>query len=164
MELFQIHEKIQGFERLDFEKKDVRKGMRAIGTLIRKDAREKVAINVLKRTRVREVYTGSTVGEYPGKLSGTLRKSITAKISRPGFMVKIWPSPKFFSKGDYYPAFLFYGVTRKARRQDHKAQVKTGKWRIAPRGNYMADALKERESDVRKILSDTLYSALKVWP
>ncbi len=164
MELFQVHEKIEGFERIDFEKKDVRKGMRAIGAIIRKDSREKIAINALKRTRGRKVYTGSTAGEYPRKLSGTTRKSITAKISRPGFLVKIWPDPKYFSKGDYYPAFLFYGVTGKAKRQDHKAQTKTGKFRIAPRGNYITDTLKEREGDVRKILSDTLYNALKVCP
>lgn len=164
MELLEVNEKIEGFERIDFDKAGVKKAIRAIGMLVRRDSRKKVAISAVKRTRGKKVYTGSKPGEYPRKLSGTLRRSITARVSRPGFMVKIQPDPKYYAKDNFYPAFLWYGVTGKARRQDHKAQVKDGRWRIAPRANYMADALRENESTVRAILRDALQNSLKIYP
>lgn len=164
MELLQVTEKIEGFERIDFDKKKVKAAMRKIGMLIRGDAKKKVALSAIKRSRGKKHYTGSQPGQYPRKLSGTLRKSISYKVSRPGFMVKIQPDARAFKTDNFYPAFLWYGVTGNARRKDHQAQVKTGKWRVAPRANYMADALQERDAEVRRVLGDALYDALKVWP
>ena len=152
MELLEVNEKIEGFEQIDFDRREIRKGMRTIGTMIRRDARKKVARKVVSKP-----------GEYPGKQSGKLQKSLTSTVSRPGFMVKIWPDPKKLDD-DYYPAFLWYGVTGKSRRKDHKTQVKNGRYRIAPRANYMADTLKERETEVRKILLDALHNSLKIYP
>lgn len=164
MDLFSTHVQIDGFERLDFDKKKVKAAMRKIGALIRGDARKKVALSAIKRSKGKERYTGSQPGQYPRKKSGTLRKSISYKVSRPGFMVKVQPDARAFKADNFYPAFLWYGVTGNARRKDRKAQVKNGKWRVAPRANYMADALQERDAEVRRVLGDALYDAIKVWP
>jgi len=142
-----------GFDRsLDFDKSQVRKAMRKAGTLVAKDARKRVS----KGGR-------STPGEYPGKRTGRLAKSIKAKVSRSGFLVRIEPKAgSSVPASDPYFAYLFYGVRRgAARRKDRKAQA-GGPYRIKPRGNYMADALQSEGGSVRQLLSEALAKGLRV--
>ena len=143
---------IDGFDsygKLDFDKKEIRKAMRRAGALVRADARKLVG----KRG-------ASAQGEYPGLGKGRLRRSITYRVSRPGFMVKIEPQ-KTADMKYFYPAFLWYGVRRDAKRgKSHKKQAATGAWRIAPRANYMVDALNRRADNVRAILRQAFAEAL----
>lgn len=154
----EVHVAMAGFEReLDFDKKKVREAMRKIGVLIRRDARKDVGRKAIPG----RPYQGSVEGEFPRKLTGRLRKSINYKVSRPGFLVMIRPQPKSIP-GDFYPAFLHYGVTGKPRRKDHKAQEKDGMWRIAPRKNYMVEVLKRHEGTIKTTLHKALVAALKI--
>jgi len=144
---------IDGFDsygKLDFDKKEIRKAMRRAGTVVRGEARKLVGKK-----------GGSSEGEYPGLRKGRLRRSIIYRVSRPGFMVKIEPQ-KTADMKDFYPAFLWYGVRRGAKRgKSHKKQAATGAWRIAPRENYMVDALNRRADDVRTILRQAFAEALR---
>lgn len=144
----EIFETITGHSRIDFDKKKIRKAMRKFGAEIRKESRRLVARRAI-----------SAAGEYPGRDSGELFRSIKVKVSRPGFLVRISPE-KTAGMKDFYPAFLYYGVTGKSRRSDHKEQAKDGKWRIAPRRNYMVDALESRRDFVQAGLRAALQDAL----
>lgn len=144
----ELNVKYEGFSRIDFERKKVRKTMQAIGRDIQKEARKLVG----RRYR-------SGMGQNPGRRTGRLRRSIRYSVSRPGFLVRIRPQ-KTGDMKEFYPAFLFHGVTGQARRKDHQAQSKSGRWRIAPRANYMVDALDNRRSHVYGLLRKTLENSL----
>ncbi len=138
------------YGKLDFDKKEIRKAMRRAGVLVRAEGRKLVS----KRG-------ASKKGQYPGLGKGRLRRSITYRVSRAGSMVKIEPQ-KTADMKDFYPAFLWYGVRKGAKRgKSHKKQDATGAWRIEPRENYMVDALNNRADDVRSILKRAFAEALR---
>lgn len=140
---------LAGHSRIDFDRRPVRRAMRKVGAEVRKDARRMVARRAI-----------SAAGQYPGRNSGALYRSIKARVSRSGFMVVVRPE-KTPQMDEFYPAYLWYGVTGRARRKDHRAQPKDGRWRIAPRRNYMTDALDARRGSVQETLRATLLDSLK---
>ncbi|TDV60128.1 hypothetical protein [Pseudomonas sp. LP_7_YM] len=138
------------YGKLDFDKKEIRKAMRRAGVVVRAEGRKLVS----KRTV-------SEKGQYPGMRKGRLRRSLTYRVSRSGFLVKIEPQKTADMKA-FYPAFLWYGVRRGAKRgKSHRKQEATGAWRIAPRENYMVDALNNRTNEVRLILKRAFAEALR---
>jgi hypothetical protein len=138
------------YGKLDFDKKEIRKAMRRAGVLVRAEGRKLVSKRGVSET-----------GQYPGMGKGRLRRSINYRVSRAGFMVKIEPA-KTADMKDFYPAFLWYGVRRGAKRgKSHRKQAATGAWRIAPRENYMVDALNNRGDDVRSLLKRAFAEALR---
>ncbi len=147
---------LDNFSKDLFDKREVRKGMREAGALVRTAARNLVD-------------TASRFSEYPHKATGTLRDSIRAKVSRPGFMVVIRPelTAKMRAKsGEFYPAFLHYGVKNSSlkgaeRRRARRRGKLSGSWRIAPRANYMEDALQDRKQRVKAVLVQALRDALR---
>lgn len=154
MSRFEINTTIDGFSRVDFDKKPIKKTMRSIGQKVQTDARRLVARKAI-----------STAGEYPGKDTGTLQKSTKFKLSKPGFLVTIAPRPNSgtVKGGEFYPGILYYGVRRGAvRRKDKKKQTQTGAWRIAPRGNHVVDAAENRRAWAQSAIADALESAL-IW-
>lgn len=140
----------EGFDRaLDFDKKQVRAGMRRAGRIVVKDAQGRISGS-----------PGSGAGDYPGMRTGRMYRAIRAKVSRSGFMVKIMPNMPAGAKG-YYPGYLYYGVRRQAARtRGHRRQA-SGPYRIAPRKNFMADALDARQSEVRDVLGEALRKAFR---
>lgn len=142
---------LQGFRAIDFDKKEIRKGMRKAGQDVRKAARQLIA------SKVR-----SSGGENPGKQTGKLYRSLGFKVSRSGFMAVV-EHKKIAGMKNFYWAYLYFGVRRGAkRRKDHQKQEDNGNgWRIAPRNNYVVDALDARRSEVQKTIADSLKRALK---
>lgn len=154
------------FEREAFDKRKIRAGMRKAGLL------------VTQRAQMNLVLSRGESG-YPVNRTSELVHSIGFKVSRAGFLVKVAPQMTSGMTA-YYPAFLHYGVkqgskvkplapgkghgksNRRARgeRADLITARKAGGWRIAPRDNYMTDALQDAKSDVQKILNDAFASAL----
>lgn len=142
---------LDGFSRIDFDAKQVRKGMRQIGADVRKHARRLIARRAI-----------SGAGEYPGRQSGTLMRAIKAKVSRSGFMVMIRPYKTDEMGKHFYPAYLHYGVRRyrsAALAKRHKKQPE-GPYRLAPRRNFMTDALEARRDNARNVLRGVLQDAL----
>lgn len=148
-DLLETHVTIAGHKRIDFDGKRVRKAMRSAGADIRKQARRLVARRAV-----------SQAGQDPGRRTGHLYRSIKATVSRSGFMVKIRPETTAEMGDDFYPAYLFYGVTGRARRADHRAQPKDGRWRVSPRANYMEEALAARRAAVQHTIHGALLDAL----
>lgn len=130
--MLETHVSFTGHSRIDFDEKQVRKAMRQLGADVRKTAQRLVARKAI-----------SHAGEFPGKQSGALQRSIKARVSRPGFLVRIAPT-KTSEMQDFYPAFLGYGV----------------RGRFAPRKNYMTEAQDKRSDHVRQVLKQTLIDAL----
>ncbi|WP_033458848.1 hypothetical protein [Bordetella bronchiseptica] len=136
------------YRRLDFKKQEIRKGMRIAGRTVQKAAR-------------RRIRKGKAIGDYPAGQTGKLARSIQVKVSRSGFMVRVGPQKTPAMGEDFYPAYLFYGVTGKRARKDRRPQAKDGRWRVKPRGNYMVDALEEQTGNVRTGLAAAFEAALK---
>lgn len=154
MSKFEINATIEGFSRVDFDKKPIKKTMRSIGQKVQTDARRLVARRAI-----------SAAGEYPGRDTGALWKSTKYKVSKPGFLVTIAPRPGdgTIKSGEFYPGILYYGVRRGAiRRKDKKKQTQTGAWRISPRGNHVVDAAENRRAWAQSVIAESLQSAL-IW-
>lgn len=147
--MLEVNATITGFSRIDFDKKKIRKVLRAEGAIIRKEARKLVARRAI----------ASAPGEYPTRQTGALMRSIKVKVSKPGFMVKIAPY-KTSEMSAFYPAFLNNGITGLPARKDRKAQLKNGKWRVAPRKNYMIEALNHRRETSRAAILNALQDSL----
>jgi hypothetical protein len=147
----EVHVGWTGHTRIDFDKKKIRKALRVRGRDIQKEARRLVARRAV-----------SDAGNMPGRDTGALQRSIKARVSRPGFLVSIRPHKTAEMGDDFYPAFLYYGVRRDAkRRTDRKKQVDNGKgWRIEPRGNFMTEALARRRDVSQTALKAALQDAL----
>lgn len=147
---------------LVFNRSTMRKAFIKLGQVHMRDARRLV----MSRTR-------SQPGGNPAYRSGKLARSIgyyvpRASKKRAGLMVLIAPNQKRgegnrLIDGDFYPAFLFYGVRRGAKRgkSHHKGKSGGSGWKIAPRNNYMAEVLERRSAWTRYILSRALRKSLK---
>lgn len=154
---------IEGFDQFGreiFDKKQIRKGMRRAGQLVARRAQLSLAL-------------ARGQNNYPVSRTGRTVEAIRFKVSRAGFLVKIAPS-KTPDMKDYYPAYLHYGVKRgarvrglasgKRRAKGERAAALTQRaasgWRIAPRANYMEDALQDEKAKVQAILSAAFAAAL----
>lgn len=159
-------EGFENFERDAFDKRKIRAGMRKVGLLIVQRAQMNLVL-------------GKGQDGYPVNRTGSTVESISFKVSRSGFLVRISPT-KTSSMEEFYPAYLHYGVkkgrrlgklapgqgkgksNRRARgeRAAALAERASGEWRITPRDNYMADALQDSATQVQSILSAAFASAL----
>lgn len=160
---------IDGFEQFHhdiFDKKEIKKGMRKAGRLVAGRAQLNIAM-------------ARGQGNYPTSRTGRTIDSIKFKVSRAGFLVKVAPR-KTSAMADYYPAYLHYGVKEgsqlrplapgqgrgksnrrgKGERAAALAQRASGGWRIAPRANYMEDALQDEKAKVEAILKAAFAAAL----
>jgi len=155
---------IEGFDQFGreiFDKKQIRKGMRKAGRLVSRRAQLNLAL-------------ARGQDNYPVSRTGRTVESITFNVSRAGFLVKIAPQ-KTSSMKDYYPSFVHCGVERGARVLGPTAGRRGGKreraaalaeraasvWRIAPRANYMEDALQDEKEQVQSILKAAFAAALR---
>lgn len=146
-----------------FDKKKIRAGMRKAGRL------------VMQRAQMNLALARDDEG-YPVNRTGATLHSISFRVSKSGFLVRVAPK-KTSAMKEYYPAYLFYGVKRGARLSRLKAGEKhttkrrregirlrearrNNDWLIAPRDNYMADALQDSNSEVQAILSAAFAAAL----
>lgn len=159
-------EGFDSFTRDAFDKRKIRAGMRKVGLLITQKAQMNLVL-------------GKGQDGYPVNRTGATVESVSFKVSRSGFLVRISPT-KTTAMEEFYPAYLHYGV-KKGRRLGKLAPGKgkgksnrraigaraaalaeraAGEWRIKPRDNYMADALQDSSSQVQSILSAAFAAAL----
>lgn len=134
--MLEIHETITGHERIDFDRSKIRRAMRGFGQDVRKEARRRLARRAI-----------SAPGQDPGRDTGNLQRSVIYKVSRPGFLVRIYPGTSELRRKNnhWYAAYLYYGSKRG----------------LEPRANYMAEALEARRDDVRVRLRGALLDSLK---
>ncbi|WP_175712642.1 hypothetical protein [Burkholderia ambifaria] len=142
-------EGFEGFDRsIDFKKSKVRAAMRKAGRLVTGQAQMNLAL-------------ARGAKDYPRVRSSALLDSISFKVSRSGFLVRVAPKKTAAMPAPYF-VYLHYGVRRGAkRRKDRRAQP-AGPYRIKPRANYMVDALDEKSGEIKTILSAALAAALDI--
>lgn len=157
-----LHVEFKQPDELVFNRARMRKAFIKIGQVHMRDARRLV----MNRAR-------SNPGDNPGYRTGKLARSIgyyvpRASSRRPGLMVRIAPNQKRgegnrLIEGDFYPAFLFYGVRRGAKRKKshHKGNSGGSGWKVASRNNFMTQVLENRKTWTRYILSRELRKALR---
>ncbi|AOE63788.1 hypothetical protein QZH45_04860 [Pseudomonas corrugata] len=159
-------EGFDNFERDAFDKRKIRAGMRKVGLLITQRAQMNLVL-------------GKGQDGYPHNRTGATVESVSFKVSRSGFLVRISPT-KTAAMEEFYPAYLHYGVKKGRRlgklapgqgkgRSNRRAKGiraaaladrAAGEWRIKPRDNYMADALQDSSAQVQSILSAAFAAAL----
>ncbi len=132
-----FHVDVQQPAEMRFNRARVRRAFVTIGQRHMRDARRLV----MRRAR-------SAPGENPGYQTGRLARSIGymvpgASKKRAGFMTRIAPNQRNgkgnrMISGDFYPAFLFFGVRggAKRRRSHHRGASGGSGWRLAPRQSY----------------------------
>lgn len=155
---------IEGFDQFGreiFNKKQIRKGMRKAGQVVARRAQLNLAL-------------ARGQGNYPVSRTGRTVESIKFKVSRAGFLVKVAPR-KTPDMKEYYPAYLHYGVKEGAKVRSLGPGLRRAKgaraalvakraasgWRIAPRTNYMEDALQDEKDQVQSILKAAFAAALR---
>lgn len=157
-----LHVDFPNVQGIRFNKARVRRAFVDIGRSVRRDAVRKVVRRAISKE-----------GEAPGRVTGDLARSIgyyvpRATSRRPGFMVKVSHNKgegasKAIPSSDFYPAYLFYGVRRSARRgKSHRKGASGGSpWRIAPRQNYFAKTLRDRSYQIQRTLFNALQASVK---
>ena len=141
----------------DFDTRVLKKNFRTVGAEVRKIARRFVSKRAVSRA-----------GEFPGMDTGTLRKSIKAKVSRSGFSVGV-ASYKIEGMDVYYPAFVYWGHRSKGadrvngipdKKQHGRKRV--GEKVAKPRRNYIVEAA-ERYGQTRyqSVMQRVLVDAIK---
>lgn len=160
-------EGFDSFKREAFDKRKIRAGMRKVGLLITQRAQMNLVL-------------GKGQDGYPVNRTGATVESVSFKVSRSGFLVRISPT-KTSAMEEFYPAYLHYGVKKgrklgklapgKGKGKSNRraigaraaalAERAAGEWRIKPRDNYMADALQDSSSQVQSILSAAFAAALR---
>lgn len=132
--MLEVNVKLDGFSRIDFDKRKIRKTMQVLGRDVQKEARWLVSRRLI-----------SGAGEFPGRDTGALWRAIKYKVSKPGFLVRIQPDKTAEMGPDFYPAFLLYG----SKKRD-----------LAARKNYMTTALENRRDVARVALRNALQDSL----
>lgn len=131
--MFEVNATITGFSRIDFDRKQIRKVLSKQGAEVRKVARKLIMRRVI-----------SKAGEYAGRDTGRMLKSIKSKVSKSGFLVRISPQ-KTADMPIFYPAILHYG---------------SKKINLAPRKNFMTDALEARRETARTAILNALQDSI----
>ena len=141
-----------GFKCVDYDPKALKKPLRKSGNAVRKIARKMISRKAV-----------SEAGQFPGKQTGEMAKSIKVKVSKSGYSVAVYPT-KTQAMPVYYPAFVVYGhrapyseTAQEAR--SHKQRA--GKKVAAPRKNFVPEAADKYAKTFETEMFDALGDAIK---
>lgn len=141
-----------GFKRIDYDGKELKKPLRKSGNAVRKIARK-----LISRKAV------SDAGQFPGKDTGEMARSIKVKVSRSGYSVRVMPT-KTAKMPVYYPAFVVYGhrAPHSETAQEARAhKARSGKKVAAPRKNFVPEAATQYADQFQKDMYEALGEAIK---
>ena len=146
-----LHVDFQQPNEMRFNRARVRRAFVTIGQRHMRDARRLV----MRRGR-------SEPGENPGYQTGRLAKSIGYMVPKASAKQRNGQGNRLIT-GDFYPAFLFYGVRggAKRRRSHHRGASGGSGWRLAPRNNFMVETLNKNNPWTRYYLTRELRLSLK---
>lgn len=124
---------VEGFDRLIFNKRELKAAIRKGAGEVRSEARRLIAKRAI-----------SNAGDFPGYDSGAMSRAIKVKVGSGGGYAKVMPY-KTAEMKEFYPAFLAYGTSRG----------------LKPRRNFMIQALDNKQAAVRSAISAALQRALQ---
>jgi hypothetical protein len=128
-----VNIRIEGFDRILFKKTELKRAIRKGGGVVRQEARRLIARRAI-----------SAPGDFPGRDSGAMMRSIKVKVGSGGGYAKVMPYKTPEMGNDFYPAFLNYGTSNGLR----------------PRKNFMVAALDSKQMQIRREISNALRRAL----
>ena len=141
-----------GYRKIDYDPKALKQPLRKSGNAVRKIARKMISRKAV-----------SEAGQFPGKQTGEMAKSIKVKVSKSGYSVAVYPM-KTQAMPAYYPAFVVYGhrapyseTAQEAR--SHKQRA--GKKVAAPRKNFVPEAADKYAKTFESEMFDALGDAIK---
>lgn len=141
-----------GYRKIDYDPKALKQPLRKSGNAVRKIARKMISCKAV-----------SEAGQFPGKQTGEMAKSIKVKVSKSGYSVAVYPT-KTQAMPAYYPAFVVYGhrapyseTAQEAR--SHKQRA--GKKVAAPRKNFVPEAADKYAKTFESEMFDALGDAIK---
>lgn len=141
-----------GYRKIDYDPKALKQPLRKSGNDVRKIARKMISREAV-----------SEAGQFPGKQTGEMAKSIKVKVSKSGYSVAVYPT-KTQEMPAYYPAFVVYGhrapyseTAQEAR--SHKQRA--GKKVAAPRKNFVPEAADKYAKTFESEMFDALGDAIK---
>ncbi len=141
-----------GYRKIDYDPKALKQPLRKSGNAVRKIARKMISREAV-----------SEAGQFPGKQTGEMAKSIKVKVSKSGYSVAVYPT-KTQAMPAYYPAFVVYGhrapyseTAQEAR--SHKRRA--GKKVAAPRKNFVPEAADKYAKTFENEMFDALGDAIK---
>lgn len=141
-----------GYRKIDYDPKALKQPLRKSGNAVRKIARKMISREAV-----------SEAGQFPGKQTGEMAKSIKVKVSKSGYSVAVYPT-KTQAMPAYYPAFVVYGhrapyseTAQEAR--SHKQRA--GKKVVAPRKNFVPEAADKYAKTFESEMFDALGDAIK---
>jgi hypothetical protein len=120
---------VDGFNRLHFDKRELKRAFRKGGAVVRKEARRLIASRAV-----------SAAGDFPGYDTGAMSRSIKIKAGSGGGYVRVMPTKTSEMGKDYYPAFLMLGTRRGVR----------------ARKDFMVQALDNKQAEIRAAITATL--------
>lgn len=140
-----------GFKKIDYDGKALKKPMRKAGNEVRKIARK-----LISRRAV------SKAGEYPGKQTGRMQKSLRVKVSKSGYSVSVYPD-KTDDMPAFYPAFVVYGHRGPGSQANDgpSHRNRKGKKVAAPRENFVPAAAEKYAETFQKNMFEALGEAIK---
>ncbi len=121
-----------GISRFDFDADALKAVLRTEGKEVAKIARRLISRSAI-----------SKAGEFPGKRTGKMRKSIRSKVSRSGLMVIITHLIK--SDQARYPYMLAYGISKN---------------KVEPRKDHIEEAMEQRRSISLNALKSALHKTI----
>lgn len=141
-----------GYRKIDYDPKALKQPLRKSGNAVRKIARKMISRKAV-----------SEAGQFPGKQTGEMAKSIKVKVSKSGYSVAVYPT-KTQAMPAYYPAFVVYGhrapyseTAQEAR--SHKQRA--GKKVAAPRKNFVPEAADKYAKTFESEMFDALGDSIK---
>ena len=141
-----------GYRKIDYDPKALKQPLRKSGNAVRKIARKMISRKAV-----------SEAGQFPGKQTGEMAKSIKVKVSKSGYSVAVYPT-KTQAMPAYYPAFVVYGhrapyseTAQEAR--SHKQRA--GKKVAAPSKNFVPEAADKYAKTFESEMFDALGDAIK---
>lgn len=141
-----------GYRKIDYDPKALKQPLRKSGNAVRNIARKMISRKAV-----------SEAGQFPGKQTGEMAKSIKVKVSKSGYSVAVYPT-KTQAMPAYYPAFVVYGhrapyseTAQEAR--SHKQRA--GKKVAAPRKNFVPEAADKYAKTFESEMFDALGDAIK---
>lgn len=112
----------RGFRNIDYDPRALRQPLRSAGNEVRKAARRLIARRAV-----------SEAGQYPGRQTGRMQRSIRVRLSRSGYAVMVSPS-KTSSMPVYYPALSSTGIGGRIRKPKHRPagirSARAKRWRL----------------------------------
>lgn len=126
--------RIEGVNRVIFNKREIRSAIRKGAAQVRQEARRLIARRAV-----------SSAGDFPGFDSGAMSRAIKVRMGSGGGYAKIMPYKTAEMGKDFYPAFLEHGTSRG----------------LKPRKNFMVAALDNKAPAIRAAISAALQDALQ---